>query len=169
VFRETRPLPPREEIAMDQILRKSLIGVTVAGLAIDAYVHLKLASDYDSVKATVSQGELFRVEAGLAIVAGILLLVRPGRLTAWVAAIVAGGGVLALLLYYFVNVGEIGPLPNMYENSWYADKVVTLIAQTVATVTALALACFGWPRVDAAERSTANSKRFSSHGASPSG
>ena len=153
---------------MDQLLRRSLIGVTVAGLAIDAYVHLKLASDYDSVKATVSQGELFRVEAGLAILAGVLLLVRPGRLTAWIAAIVAGGGVIALLLYYFVNVREIGPLPNMYENSWYADKVVTLIAQAVATVTALALAFFGWPHREAAGWSTASTKRVSSHGASAS-
>ena len=100
---------------MDLLLRKSLVGVTVVGLAIDAYVHLKLASDYDPVKATVSQGQLFRLEAGLAIVAAILLLVRPGRLTAAIAAIVAGGGVFALLLYYFVNVGQIGPLPNMYE------------------------------------------------------
>jgi hypothetical protein len=128
------------------MLRKTLVGVTVAGLAVDAYVHLKLAGDYDSVKATVSQGALFRLEAGLAIVAAVLLLVRPGRLTAGIAALVAGGGVVALLLYYFVDVGKIGPLPNMYEPTWYADKVVTLIAQVVATVTALALVYLGWPR-----------------------
>ncbi len=127
------------------LLRKSLVGVTVAGLAVDAYVHLKLASGYDPVSATVSQGMLFRLEAAMAIVAAVLLLVRPGRLTAGLAALVAGGGVVALLLYYFVNVGQIGPLPNMYEHVWYAEKVVTLVAQVVATGTALALVFLGWP------------------------
>jgi hypothetical protein len=136
------------------LLRKTLVGLTVAGLAVDAYVHLKLAGDYDSVKATVSQGALFRLEAGLAVVAAVLLLVRPGRLTAAIAALVAGGGVVALLLYYFVNVGKIGPLPNMYEPTWYADKVVTLIAQVVATVTALGLVFLGWPRQTPARSST---------------
>jgi len=149
---------------MDHLLRKSLVGVTVAGLAVDAYVHLKLASDYDPVKATLSQGQLFRVEAGLAIVAGILLLVRPGRLTAAIAAIVAGGGVFALLLYYFVNVGKIGPLPNMYEPTFYTDKVVTLIAQSVATVTALALVFLGWPRREPSGRSTSDGSRDSVQG-----
>ena len=153
---------------MDQLLRKSLVGVTVAGLVIDAYVHLKVAGSYDAVKATVSQGELFRIEAGLAIVAAILLLVRPGRLTAALAAIVAGGGVLALLLYYFVNVGQIGPLPNMYEPVWFADKVVTLIAQTVATVTALALVFLGWPRHEPGGRSISDATSDSVHGTSTS-
>jgi hypothetical protein len=139
---------------MDQVLRKSLIGVTVVGLGIDAYVHLHLAHFYDPVKATFSQGQMFRLEAVLAIVAAVLLLVRPGRLTAAIAAIVAGGGVIALLLYYFVNVGKIGPLPNMYEHTMYTEKVVTLIAQTVATGTALALVFLGWPREEPAGRST---------------
>ena len=128
------------------LLRKSLVGVTVVGLAIDAYVHLKLASGYDMVTASISQGALFRIESAMAIVAAVLLLVRPGRLTAGIAAVVAGGGVVALLLYYFVNVGQIGPIPNMYEHAWYADKVFTLVAQAVATGTALALVFLGWPR-----------------------
>ena len=136
------------------LLRKSLVGVTVAGLAVDAYVHLHLAHDYDVVKATVSQGQLFRLEAVLAIVAAVLLLVRPGRLTAAIAAVVAGGGVVALLLYYFVNVGKIGPIPNMYEPTFYGEKVVTLVAQSVATVTALALVYLGWPRETQAGRSS---------------
>ncbi len=132
-------------LAMD-LLRKSLVGVTVVGLAIDAYVHLKLASGYDLVAASISQGSLFRIEAVMAIVAAVLLVVRPGRITAGIAALVAGGGVVALLLYYFVNVGQIGPFPNMYEHAWYSDKVFTLVAQAVATGTALALVFLGWPR-----------------------
>lgn len=127
------------------LVRKGLVAVTVVGLAIDAYVHLNLASDFDLVKASISQGTLFRIEAVMAVAAGALLIVRPGRITAAIAAVVAGGGVLALLLYYFVNVGEVGPFPNMYEHVWYSDKVFTLIAQAVATVTALALVVVGWP------------------------
>jgi hypothetical protein len=146
------------------LLRKSLVGVTVAGLAIDAYVHLHLAHFYDPVKATFSQGQLFRLEAGLAIVAAVLLLVRPGRLTAAIAAVVAGGGVVALLLYYFVDVGKLGPLPNMYEPTMYTEKVVTLIAQAVATVTALALVYLGSSRAEPAGRSTSAATRDSVHG-----
>ena len=148
------------------LTRKTLVGVTVAGLAVDAYVHLHLAGEYDKVKGTFSQGELFRIEAVLAIVAAILLLVRPGRLTAAIAAIVAGGGVFALLLYYFVNVGKIGPLPNMYEHLWFTEKIVTLVAQTVATVTALALVVLDWPRPDDVVRPISDASRNSARGAS---
>ena len=35
-----------------------------------------------------------------------------------------------------INVGKIGPLPNMYEHLWFTEKVVTLVAQTVATASA---------------------------------
>jgi hypothetical protein len=128
------------------VTRKVLVAVTVIGLVIDAYVHLKLASGYDSVAATVSQGQLFRLEGGLAIVAVVLLLVRPNRLTAGFAALVAGGGTFALLLYYFVNVGQIGPMPNMYEPVWFAEKSLTAVAQAVATCTAIALVVMGFPR-----------------------
>ena len=64
-------------------VRTVLTLIVAAGLAIDAYVHLDLASTYDVVKtSTLSQGDLFRVEAALAIVAGVALLVRPRRYTA---------------------------------------------------------------------------------------
>jgi hypothetical protein len=130
------------------VMRKVLVGVTVAGLVIDAYVHFTLAGGYDSVVATISQGQLFRVEAGMAVIAAVLLVVRPNRVTALIAAAVAGGGTFALLLYYFVNVGQIGPMPNMYEPSMYDEKIITLIAQIVATLTALALVFLGFPKAD---------------------
>ena len=128
------------------VMRKVLIGVTVAGLAVDAYIHLTLAGGYDSVAASISQGQLFRVEAAMAVIAATLLLVRPNRWTALIAAAVAGGGTFALLLYYFVNVGQIGPMPNMYEPSLYAEKSITLVAQIIATICALALLILGFPK-----------------------
>jgi hypothetical protein len=121
------------------VTQKVLVSVTVAGLAIDAYVHLALARTYDPVSASISQGWLFRLEAAAAIVAAVLLLIRPNRLTAGFAAIVAGSGLIAVLLFRYVDVGALGPFPNMYEPLWYTKKVVTTIAQAVATVTALIL------------------------------
>jgi hypothetical protein len=136
------------------ILRKSLTAVTVVGLGVDAWVHFSLASTYDAVHASVSQGALFRVEATAAVVAAVLLLIRPNRLTAAIAALVAGGGLLALLLYRYVDVGQLGPFPNMYEPLWYAKKTWTAIAQAVATGTAIALVILGPTRRRGAEQPT---------------
>lgn len=129
-------------------LRWVLLVVTIVGLAIDAYIHFKLAPDYDGVGDQITEGQLFRFEAVLAIVAAVVLAVRPNRWTAGLAALVLGGGTFALLLYYFVNVGAIGPLPNMYESVLFTDKWITLVAQAVATVSAVALVVLGWPRVN---------------------
>ena len=125
------------------MLRRLLVALTVAGLAVDAFVHFWLASTYDAVQGTVSQGTLFRVEALVAILAAVLLLVRPGRLTAALAALVAGGGLVALVLYRYVDVGQIGPLPDMYEPLWYAKKSWTAVAQAVATAAAITLVVLG--------------------------
>jgi len=114
--------------------------IVAAGLAIDAYVHLDLASTYDVVKtSTLSQGDLFRVEAALAIVAGVALLVRPRRYTAWFAFLVSAGGVAAVLVYRWVDVGKVGPLPNMYEPYWYGEKTLSLVAEAIAAVAAAIL------------------------------
>jgi hypothetical protein len=125
------------------MLRRLLVALTVVGLAVDAFVHLWLAGTYDAVQGTVSQGMLFRVEALVAVLAAVLLLVRPGRLTAALAAVVAGGGLVALVLYRYVDVGQIGPFPDMYEPLWYAKKSWTAVAQAVATVAAITLVVIG--------------------------
>jgi hypothetical protein len=42
---------------------------------------------------------------------------------------------------------QIGPLPNsMCEHAGLAERIVTLVAQWAAMVTALVLAFLGWPR-----------------------
>ena len=117
-----------------------LTAFTVVGLAIDAYVHIHLAPTFDPIKtSSISQGDLFRVEAALAIVAAVALLVRPRRYTAAFAFLVAAGGVFAVLLYQYVDVGKIGPIPDMYDPFWTTEKVLSLIGEAVAAVTALAL------------------------------
>ncbi|MEW2518849.1 hypothetical protein [Actinacidiphila alni] len=107
--------------------------VAAAGLAVDAYVHAKLAGQYDAVTADISQGALFRVEAGLASLAALLVLVWRRPLSAALGWLVAAGGLAALLVYRYVNVGAHGPLPDMYEPVWTPDKRLTVWSQAVAT------------------------------------
>jgi hypothetical protein len=108
------------------------------GLGVDARIHLRLASAYDAVRtSTLSQGDLFRAESVAAILAAVLILVRPRVWTGSLAGLVAAGGLGALLLYRFVDVGRIGPLPSMYEPAWYPDKTNSAIGMAVALVAAL--------------------------------
>lgn len=119
--------------------------VASAGLAFDAYVHLDLADTYDAARTSaLSQGDLFRFEASLAIVAIVGILVRPRRYTAVFASLVAAGGLGAVLLYRYVNVGSIGPIPSMYEPVWYPEKTQSAWAETVAAVAAAVLLAVLW-------------------------
>ena len=142
------------------IIRTVLVLVTVSGLAVDAWVHLDLASNYDVVKTgTLSQGDLFRVEAVAATVAGLALLLRPRRWSAGLAFLVAAGGTFAVVLYRYVDVGKIGPLPDMYEPGWYTEKTVSAIAEGIAAVTALVLLAAMQNRLRRARLSTAKHER----------
>jgi hypothetical protein len=126
-------------------VRVALIIIVVAGLAIDAYVHFDLASNFDPIKtSTLSQGDLFRIEGVVSIVAALLLLVRPRRWTAAIAALVAGSAFGVLLLYRYVDVGRLGPIPSMYEPVWYTQKTVAAIAEGIALVAALVLLVIPW-------------------------
>ena len=132
---------------MKAAIRWALVVAAVVGLAIDAYTHLHLAGLYDPIRTpTISQGTLFRIEGALAIVAAVGLVVRANRWTALLAVAVAGGGLAALLIYRYVNVGTIGPLPNMYEPIWYHDKQLSAAGELLAMVAGLALVALTWPR-----------------------
>jgi hypothetical protein len=119
--------------------------IAAAGLAFDARIHLRLAPAYVSVRtSTVSQADLFRIEAVLAIIAAVVVVAVPfkpalERYSALLAVLVAGGGLVPLVVYRYYNIGAIGPLPSMYEPSWYPDKTHTFWAQVIATVAGLAL------------------------------
>ena len=97
-----------------------------AGLAVDTYVHWHLASNFDTLKSSVrphlSQGQLFRIEAVLALIAAVLVLVVRHRLAAAFAFLVAAGGVAAVLVYAYVDFGELGPLPAMYDPACNPEK-----------------------------------------------
>ncbi|MFC5753514.1 hypothetical protein [Actinomadura rugatobispora] len=113
--------------------------LVAAGLAADAYVHWVFASDMAFVDGGSVGGDvLFRVQAVVAALAGILVLVLARRWTYAVAFLVAASAVGALLLYYSVDVGAIGPLPDMYEPVWYGEKTISLVGEGIAALAALA-------------------------------
>ena len=121
-------------------LRSVVTLVVVAGLTVEAYVHLDLASGYDAVASSIlSQGDLFRWEAAAALVAAGAVLARPRRYPALFALVVAGGGLAAGLLYGYVDVGALGPLPDMYEPFWYPEKALSAYAEGVAALAAATL------------------------------
>jgi hypothetical protein len=122
------------------VLRWSLMVIAAVGLSIDAYVHFHLASAYSGVRSSVlSQGDLFRAEATVAVIAAAALLIRPRRYTAALAFLVAAGGTAAVVFYTYVNLGALGPLPNMYDPAWYTEKSVSAVAEGVAAVAPLLL------------------------------
>ena len=124
------------------LLRRSRTSAVLAvpaalGLLYDAKVHLHLAGDYDAIGSTVTQGWLFRIEAVVAIAVALALLVSD-RWAVWAAAGLTGlAGVGAVLLYRYVDVGAIGPIPNMYEPVWFAEKLRSAYAEG-----AVAMLCF---------------------------
>ncbi|MFG1806782.1 hypothetical protein [Streptomyces sp. NPDC049040] len=113
--------------------------IAAAGLAVDAYVHADLAPQYDAVDATFSQGDLFRAEAALSALAALLILVWRRFLGDAFGWLVAAGGFALLVVYRYVDVGKLGPLPNMYEPVWYTEKKVVAVAQLVAVAAASVL------------------------------
>ena len=128
-------------------LHFGLITIVVAGLGADAFVHLDLATDYDGVRSSVlSQGDLFRAEGAAAVMAGIALVARPRWYTAVFALLVAAGGVAAVLVLRYVDVGALGPFPDMYEPVWYSQKVQSVWGEGAAAAAAFALLLLLLPR-----------------------
>jgi len=115
--------------------------VVAAGLGVDSYVHWHLAPGFDGVKGTtspqISQGVLFRVEAALALIAMLLVLLNRHRYAAGMAFLIAVGGLGAVLLYGYVDVGGWGLLPDMYDPIWYPEKTASAVAEAVAALGAL--------------------------------
>src|SRR5450759_1291936 len=139
----THEQAPLQRRARSEATHRMLTLVTAAGLGVDAYVHWHLASGFDTLTGTVSshisQGQLFRLEAALAVIAILLMLLTRHRLGALVAFLIAAGGLAAVLLYGYIDVGGFGPLPDMYDPIWYPEKTISAVAEAVAAVGALCL------------------------------
>jgi hypothetical protein len=130
--------PHRTATGMRTVVRVLLQAVTAAALAVNAYVHGSLASPYDRVGQQISQGTLFRLEAAAASLAALLVLLLGRRRPVWAFAFLVSVSALGcVVLYQFVNVGTLGPLPNMYEPVWGPSKTASAIAEAVGAVAAL--------------------------------
>ena len=116
-------------------LLTALRWLTAVGLAYQAFAHLRLAPTYDAVRSRwISQGDLFRAEAVGAVLAALVLLIGRRWWRAAPAALVGGGGLVAVLVYRYVAVGAIGPLPDMTEMLWYPEKSWSALAAATAAV-----------------------------------
>lgn len=113
---------------------RSLVAVL---LIVDAVIHLRLASGYQAASpGGIGAGNLFRLEAVAAVIAAGFVLLRGSRLAFAVAFAVAASAVAAVVLYRYVDVPQIGPIPAMYEPVWYFEKSVSAIAEGAATLLA---------------------------------
>lgn len=112
--------------------------IVVVGLGTQAVIHLKLAPDYQlGYSDGIGGGNLFRIEAVVAILAGAYLLARGSRPAYLLAAVVALGGLAAVVLYRYVDIGSFGPIPGMYEPIWFFEKNLSAVAEGVAGTLAL--------------------------------
>ena len=137
---EQKVVPARARRTTTMQVASRALGVAVAAcLAIDAYVHLHDAADYEAVRTSVlSQATLFRIQAGLAAVVAIMLLVRPRR-AIWAASVVLlASAFAAVVLYTYVDLGQLGPVPDMYEPTWaLPGKLVSAWAEGIGACLAV--------------------------------
>lgn len=117
--------------------RYGLRVICAALLGVDAYVHSKDASFYDGPRGgAVTMDTVFRIEAGAAALVALALLLcwrsRVSWLPAFLVAATAIGGVVA---YRYVDLGALGPLPNMYEPTWQVPgKLLSAYAEAGTAV-----------------------------------
>lgn len=112
--------------------------VIAVALVIDAVIHLQLAANYQlAAPGGIGQGTLFRVQSVVALAAALYVLVRGSRLSYLLAAAIALAAFAAVVLYRYVDVPAIGPIPSMYEPIWYFEKTLTAVAEAVGGVLAI--------------------------------
>ena len=123
------------------MLVRGLSAVVFVGLVLDGIVHYDLASAFSSHKTSViSETTIFRIQATVALVAALVVVARPRRYTAAFAFAVSASAVVAVFVYRYVNVGKIGPIPNMYDPYWLpAGKWLSAIGEVVAALASAAL------------------------------
>jgi len=115
--------------------------VIALGLVVSAVIHFQLAPGFQQAAPTgIGGGNLFYVQAIGSILAAAYVLIRGSRPAYAVAAVVALSSLAAVILYRYVQLPAIGPIPSMYEPVWYPKKTLTAVAEA----TAGALAVLGY-------------------------
>ena len=124
-----RDVPTRRSSRAELVTR----AVVVLGLAVDAVVHLRLAPVMDvAAPGGIGGGNLFRVQGVVAGVVALVLLLTGRRWAYVLALLVALSALVPVLLYHFVEVPAIGPVPSMYDPLWSPDKVVSIVGEALA-------------------------------------
>ena len=124
------PLP----LVLDWGLRVAL----AAALGYSGWVHWDLHEVYDANATSVlSQGDLFLAQAVVAWIVAAAVLVLGGHplwgRLAWLAALVVGAASLAaVLISVYVDIGQVGPIPSMYEPIWTMEKAWSAVAEGAA-------------------------------------
>jgi hypothetical protein len=80
---------------------------------------------------------VFRVQSVIAAMAALLVLAWARRWAYAFAFLVGASALGAVVLYYYVDPGAIGPLPAMHEPVWYGEKTISAVGEGVAAVAAL--------------------------------
>lgn len=121
------------------MVERVLAAATAGVLIFDAIVHLRDAHLYGAPPpGHLSQGTLFYLEAAAALVVAAALLLWPRPVTWALAALVAGTAAAAVLLSRYVDIGAIGPVPDLYEPTWnLPGKLPSAVAELAGTVLAL--------------------------------
>lgn len=115
--------------------------LVAAGLVVDAVVHLRLASQYQLAQpAGIGQGNLFRIEAAVAVLVAAYVLLRGSRPAFLAASAVALSACVAVVLYRYVQVPGLGPIPPMYEPVWFFQKSLSAVVEGATGVAALVVA-----------------------------
>jgi hypothetical protein len=125
----TAPSRSRRSALLVHVLR----AVAVAGLAVDALIHLRLAGPFDAIGEQITLGALFRLEAAAAAAAGLYLSLRDSRLAWLCAGLVAAGG-LAALLVAVLEPPAVGPFPPLAAPGWTTDSVLVTAAMAITVV-----------------------------------
>ncbi|WP_344257532.1 hypothetical protein [Terrabacter carboxydivorans] len=112
--------------------------LVAAALLVDAVVHLRLAGGYQQSAPTgIGAGTLFRIEASVAIVVAVWVILSGSRRAFVVAFAVGLSAAVAVVLYRYVDIPAVGPLPAMYEPVWFFEKSLSALAEAVAAAAAL--------------------------------
>ena len=147
--------------------------VTAAGLAVDAYVHFDLAALYAEAGGAINESVLFRVEAAAALLAAVAVI-ATGRRVCYLAGLAVGGTALAaMLVSRYVDLGQLGPFPDLYDPVWFPEKLLAAFAEGAACVMAVAGAIItrsnpkSPPKADPRHRRLAGKSSESTGGSAP--
>ncbi|NYF97545.1 hypothetical protein [Janibacter cremeus] len=122
---------------MSRVGELTLRVLVVAALAVDCVVHVQLADAMQlAAPGGIGGGTLFRAQAIAAGLAAVILLATGRRFAYILAAVVALSAFVPVLLYTYVAVPTLGPIPSMYDPTWSDKKLLSALAEGLAVLLA---------------------------------